>query len=144
MSFEFFSTTYVRTHIASYLEAWRILVKNLLRLQGRLNEMAYAKPSAQHLAPNKYYLLYMIWAMTREYTPNVSLWISLLLSLEKTISSSLHIIWKIKFHPCLCMLSSNFHETFPWKWKSLSCVRLFVTPWTTESMEFSRPECWNG
>ena len=28
------------------------------------------------------------------------------------------------------------------KW--LSRVRLFVTPWTTESMEFSRPEHWSG
>ena len=26
------------------------------------------------------------------------------------------------------------------KWKSLSRVRLFVTPWTVQSMEFSRPE----
>ena len=31
-----------------------------------------------------------------------------------------------------------------WKWKSLSHVRLFVTPWTIQSMEFSRPECWSG
>ena len=23
-----------------------------------------------------------------------------------------------------------------WKWKSLSCVQLFVTPWTIQSMEF--------
>ena len=30
------------------------------------------------------------------------------------------------------------------KSKSLSRVRLFVTPWTTQSMEFSRPECWSG
>ena len=30
------------------------------------------------------------------------------------------------------------------KWKWLSCVRLFVTPWTIESMEFSRPEYWSG
>ena len=30
------------------------------------------------------------------------------------------------------------------KWKSLSCVRLFVTPWTIQSMEFSRPEYWSG
>ena len=29
-----------------------------------------------------------------------------------------------------------------WKRKSLSHVRLFVTPW--KSMEFSRPEYWNG
>ena len=30
------------------------------------------------------------------------------------------------------------------KWKSLSHVRLFVTPWTIQSMEFSRPEYWSG
>ena len=27
-----------------------------------------------------------------------------------------------------------------WKWKLLSCVWLFLTPWTIQSMEFSRPE----
>ena len=34
----------------------------------------------------------------------------------------------------------------PWlvKWKSLSCVQLFATPWTMQSIEFSRPEYWNG
>ena len=31
-----------------------------------------------------------------------------------------------------------------WKWMSLSHVRLFATPWTIESMEFSRPEYWSG
>ena len=30
------------------------------------------------------------------------------------------------------------------KWKSLSRVQFFVTPWTTHSMEFSRPEYWSG
>ena len=30
------------------------------------------------------------------------------------------------------------------KVKSLSHIRLFVTPWTTQSMEFSRPEYWSG
>ena len=30
------------------------------------------------------------------------------------------------------------------KWKLLSCVRLCVTPWTIQSMEFSRPEYWSG
>ena len=34
--------------------------------------------------------------------------------------------------------------TLNWKWKSLSHVRLFATPWTLNSMEFSRPEYWNG
>ena len=28
-----------------------------------------------------------------------------------------------------------------WKWKSFSRVRLFATPWTIQSIEFSRPEC---
>ena len=28
--------------------------------------------------------------------------------------------------------------------KSVSRVRLFVTPWTIQSMEFSRPEFWSG
>ena len=30
------------------------------------------------------------------------------------------------------------------KWKLLSSVRLFVTPWAMHSMEFSRPEYWRG
>ena len=31
-----------------------------------------------------------------------------------------------------------------WTWKSLSHVRLFVIPWTIQSMELSRPEYWSG
>ena len=31
-----------------------------------------------------------------------------------------------------------------WRWKSLSRVRLFATPWTLQSMAFSRPEYWSG
>ena len=30
------------------------------------------------------------------------------------------------------------------KWKLLSYVQLFVTPWSTQSMEFSRPQYWSG
>ena len=30
------------------------------------------------------------------------------------------------------------------KWKSLSHVQLFATPWTIHFMEFSRPEYWSG
>ena len=29
-------------------------------------------------------------------------------------------------------------------WKLLSCVWLFVTPWTVQSMAFSRPKYWSG
>ena len=38
---------------------------------------------------------------------------------------------------------SALHELMA-KWKSLSCVQLFATPWTIQSMEFSRPENWSG
>ena len=39
-----------------------------------------------------------------------------------------------------------FHQNEKWKkqWNSLSHIQLFLTPWTTQSMEFSRPEYWNG
>ena len=30
------------------------------------------------------------------------------------------------------------------RWKSLSCVQLFATPWTIQFMGFSRPEYWSG
>ena len=30
------------------------------------------------------------------------------------------------------------------KWNSFSHVWLFTTPWTIQSMEFSRPEYWSG
>ena len=30
------------------------------------------------------------------------------------------------------------------KWKSLSLVQLFATPWTIQSLEFSRQEYWSG
>ena len=35
-------------------------------------------------------------------------------------------------------------QGWKWKWKLLSCVQLFMTPWTIQSMEFSRPEYWSG
>ena len=31
-----------------------------------------------------------------------------------------------------------------WKWNFLSRVRLFVTPWTTQCKELSKPEYWSG
>ena len=41
-------------------------------------------------------------------------------------------------------LGLKAHYAFKWKWKSLSRVRLFATPQTIQSMEFSRPEYWRG
>ena len=37
----------------------------------------------------------------------------------------------------------NVYQQMNGKWKLLSRVRLFVTPWTIQSMEFSRPEYWS-
>ena len=50
---------------------------------------------------------------------------------------------------CIKKQRHYFAEKSPYsqvseKWKSLSRVWLFVTPWNTESMEFSRPEYWSG
>ena len=58
---------------------------------------------------------------------------------------------------CLRCLTTilNLNEKVTWicslsnilsmkKWKFLSCVLLFATLWTTQSMEFSRPEYWSG
>ena len=43
----------------------------------------------------------------------------------------------------LCLFNL-YAEWRMWKWKSLRHVWLFVTPWTIQSMEFSRPEYWSG
>ena len=45
--------------------------------------------------------------------------------------------------------SKGFRNSLNVKWKSLSPLRRFVTPWTITcqaplSMEFSRQECWSG
>ena len=40
--------------------------------------------------------------------------------------------------------STEFPLSWKWKWKSLSRVWLFGTPWTIQSMEFSRPDYWSG
>ena len=38
----------------------------------------------------------------------------------------------------------NFYQGLLSEWKSFSCVQLFVTLWTIQSMEFPRPEYWSG
>ena len=40
------------------------------------------------------------------------------------------------------LLIYQFSPSENWKW--LSCVWLFVTPWSIQSMEFSRSEYWSG
>ena len=38
----------------------------------------------------------------------------------------------------------GFAPSVPHSEKSLSHVQLFATPWTIQSMDFSRPEYWGG
>ena len=58
---------------------------------------------------------------------------------HKFVSFKSYFVWK---H--FTDSESAFSEFFTWKWKSLSHVRLFVTPWTIQFMDFSRPEYWRG
>ena len=52
---------------------------------------------------------------------------------------------KILKHYCGTLLKMLVSEhLIICKWKSLSHVWLFATPWTIQSMEFSRPEYWSG
>ena len=75
---------------------------------------------------------------------NTGLFIALGASISPIINSSfLFPDWR--FHTgCLEESHSCVLHMLVWKWKSLSRVQLFATPWTKQSMEFSRPEYWSG
>ena len=49
--------------------------------------------------------------------------------------------WWLTEFPVHCFTHLSLEK---WKWKSLSRVWLFATPWTIQSMEFSRPEYLTG
>ena len=54
---------------------------------------------------------------------------------------------KIPTQELNCSIMPSRHLQFcycKWNWKSLTRVRLFATPWTIQSVEFSRPEYWTG
>ena len=58
-------------------------------------------------------------------------------------------LWQITSpHTITCLgnifFSDRIEVKVKRKWKSLSRVHLFVTPWTVQSMAFSRPEHWSG
>ena len=46
--------------------------------------------------------------------------------------------------PLVPMKFSTHEFQLWWQWKLLSCVQLFASPQTIQSMEFSRPEYWSG
>ena len=45
---------------------------------------------------------------------------------------------------CYTETPQQLFYIWKWKWKSLPCVLLLVTPWIMQSMDFSRPEYWSG
>ena len=52
--------------------------------------------------------------------------------------------WDIFKSPSAVAECTFFSGAYEVKWKSLGCVQLFATPWTIQSMKFSRPESWSG
>ena len=61
-------------------------------------------------------------------------------SLREFILSCWQLLWKLQ----RTFIGMDSHiVTVTWKWKSLSHVRLFATPWTIQSNESSRPEYWS-
>ena len=91
-------------------------------------------PSLSHNIPNK------SW----QYYPQVEG------SLKSIIGSASGIPYELIEVSGLNKISFQHHcfgltnLTVKWKWQSLSRARFFVTPRTTQSMEFSRPEYWSG
>ena len=45
---------------------------------------------------------------------------------------------------CYTETPQQLFYIWKWKWNSLPCVLLLVTPWIMQSMDFSRPEYWSG
>ena len=50
---------------------------------------------------------------------------------------------KVGLGASLCSIVINL-IVYVVKWKLLNCVKLFATPWTIESLEFSRPQYQSG
>ena len=93
--------------------------------------------------------LFKIYYEKRKYSSWSELW-SLFLSINltfETVVKSLHLV--LEAHACnfasvAAMLAFFYSDPYACKWKSLSRVQHFVTPWAIQFMEFSRPEYWNG
>ena len=52
-------------------------------------------------------------------------------------------VWNVLYIIVGIIVSNIYCTKLSWKWKSLSHVQFFVTPWTV-SREFSRPKYWSG
>ena len=65
------------------------------------------------------------------------------------LDARIYVFWTLSFKSAFSLsfftvikrlFSSSWLSAIKWKWKSLSRVGLFVTPWTIQSMDFSRSE----
>ena len=90
------------------------------------------------------FIITLIWQMTlyiwNSYVWNVALKITKQMTMVKLDKLLIPCLMYLKFYQNL-----NVSMRLYWlvKWKLFSRVRLFATPWTIESMEFSRPEYWS-
>ena len=64
--------------------------------------------------------------------------------LSHIVAGLASIVASLSCDQCLCVASSRLLEREEKKWKSFSCVQLFATPWSIQSMEFSSLEYWSG
>ena len=70
----------------------------------------------------------------------ISISVCLFLVKNAKLHSNLLLIFQCYFIQCYLIIWAFFTTLTPTKWKSLSRVWLFATPWTIQSMEFSRIE----
>ena len=102
----------------------------------------FSNESALHIRGSKYWGFSFSISPFNEYSGLISFridWLDLL-AIQGTLKSLLqHHSSKASILKC-----SAFFIVHTWKLKLLSRVRLFSTPWTIRSMEFSRPEYCSG
>ena len=130
------SHLYMTTGKTTALTTWTFVGKLMSRLFSVLSRFVVAfllrskliswlqSPSAMILEPKK----------IKSVTDNI---------ISQFWTSPLFCVW---FWLLLFDLNIDFSggRSVKWKWKSLSRVRLFGTPWTIQSVEFSRPKYWSG
>ena len=81
------------------------------------------------------------------FTPKYSVYLYTKYTKYSVYPNQLNLTTKYCFIPKRKYIQGHKQHTYTeWKckWKSLGCVQLFATPWTIQSMEFSRSEYWSG
>ena len=111
-------------------DLWVLSCKNANTVHGGSALMTWPLPYAW-LSDN------ITWGLRFEHN-------SLGLGTQYSVHCSLSLSIKIHFAYVWTSIDTTPWVIYLWKWKSISCVRLFATPWSIQSVEFSRPEHWRG